>query len=987
MKLVNYYENLDVVSVGTMANRSYYTVFSNIENVSENREDSDRFTLLNGIWDFKYFESVSDLTFEIDEFDQIPVPSNWQMFGYDAHQYTNTRFPIPFDPPFVPKSNPCGYYTKKINIDRTNDYKYHLNFEGVDSCFYLYINGDFVGYNQVSHSTSEFDISDYIIDGENIITVIVLKWCDGTYFEDQDKLRMSGIFRDVYILKRPQNHISDYTIKTTLSDNYKKANISVKFQALDDNLEKQVILKDCDGNIVFKQTTNKNEINFELENPILWNAENPYLYDLFIKTFDEVIYDTIGVRQIEIKNNVVFVNGVNVKFKGVNRHDSYPDTGYVASYDQLMMDLETMKQHNINAIRTSHYPNCPEFMKLCDKYGFYVINEADIECHGSLDCNGSWFWDDVNYLVDDDKFDLSILDRIQKLVERDKNRPCVVMWSLGNESGYGSCFKKAIKWLRSRDNTRIVHYENTSVKTEQKEDFADLDVWSKMYTPLNECVDIYLEGEKSDKPFVLCEFVHAMGNGPGDLKEYYDLIYKYDNFCGAFVWEWCDHTVFLGYEKSKTKYGYGGDFGEFPHDGNFCMDGLVYPDRTPHTGLLELKNIISPATVGLKDNKYYITNRLDFTNLKDYLYIKYTIEQNGEIIKIDTIENIDVNPKETKVLDIDLSDVKGENCFVMFEYVQKNNTQLVEAGHILGFNQFNISTEQNKLPKIDFTNNYDVLECDKYIHISNDKFNYRYNKDTGSFDKLIYKNNIITNKPIEYNVFRAPIDNDRNIKNQWYSNGIDRAITRTYETNINRENSMLVINTKFSLGAVYLKNIANLETTWTISNNGEIKVNITGDIRENLPFLPRFGIRLFTDKSMKNCEYFGFGPFESYIDKHHCTFKSLFFNEVSNMHEDYIMPQENGSHFNTDFVKVYNQNENGIKVMANQGFSFNFSEYTQEELANKMHNYELEKNDDLVLCIDYKHSGVGSNSCGPELLQKYQFNEKLINWEFLILPL
>ena len=641
MIVPRYYEDLSVLHENTMPARAYYVPASiRMDNLMEHREKSDRMQLLNGTWKFRYFNSIYDVQdsffekdYDTENFDEIQVPSVWQMAGYDAHQYTNIRYPFPFDPPYVPQDIPCGAYVHTFNYGRDeNAPKAFLNFEGVDSCFYVWINGSYVGYSQVSHMTSEFDITDLLQDGTNTVAVLVMKWCDGSYLEDQDKFRMSGIFRDVYILKRPEQTIRDYHIKTKIEGMLAKVELDMKFYS---PANVKISIEDRNGAVVAVGSISEDGTSvLEIASPELWNTENPYLYKLILETEHEVIVDHIALRKIEIKDQTIYLNGQKIKFRGVNRHDSDPVTGFTISLEQIKTDLILMKQHNFNAIRSSHYPNAPFFYEMCDKYGFMVIDEADIEAHGPFmiyrkddtDYNRFKRWNEK--IADDPVWQTAIVDRVKLMVERDKNRFCIVMWSMGNESAYGCNFEKALEWTKKFDPDRITQYESARYRNYDKTyDYSNLDVYSRMYPALSEIRE-YLDKDGS-KPFLLVEYCHSMGNGPGDFEDYFQMIQNNDKLCGGFVWEWCDHAIAHGIaENGKTIYAYGGDHGEEIHDGNFCMDGLVYPDRTVHTGLLEYKNVYRPARVISYDKgsgRLVFHNYMDFDDLKDYAKISYEL--------------------------------------------------------------------------------------------------------------------------------------------------------------------------------------------------------------------------------------------------------------------------------------------------------------------------------------------------------------------------
>ena len=1032
MIVEKFFENPKILHVNTMDNRAYYIPYPTIdETLSEDRTSSKRFHLLNGQWDFKYYNSVYDVTeeffvpnFDVSTYNKIPVPSVWQNHGFDKHQYTNIKYPFQYDPPHVPADNPCGVYVRQFEVYNSfDDMRKYLNFEGVDSCFYIWINGQFIGYSQVSHSTSEFDITNFVQEGTNTIAVLVLKWCDGSYFEDQDKFRMSGIFRDVYILYRPQNHIRDFFVKTALKNDYKQAEILVELDFLDNQLSVGYALLDATQNVIQKGQATENYITINLNGPQLWNAETPYLYTLVLSTGDEAIATKLGLREIKIEDRVLYLNGAKIKFKGVNRHDSNPVTGATVTNEDMLLDLELMKQHNINAIRTSHYPNSPVFLEFCDKYGFYVIAEADIETHGTTTIyGGAQDGKAFPLLAHNLLYEETILDRVQRSVTRDKNHPSVVAWSLGNESGFGKNFENALKWIKSYDTSRLTHYEGAFYPPDGYDsDFRNLDLYSRMYASPEDIVN-YFKQDNWDKPFIQCEYIHAMGNGPGDIEDYQELIQKYDGFCGGFVWEWCDHAIYMGKtEQGKDKYYYGGDFGEFPNDGNFCMDGLVYPNRKPHTGLLEYKNVIRPVRLtkaNLKDGKLTFRNMLDFTNLKDYLYITYQVTKDGQVIfegKIDDSSILNVRPHQEKVIYLTLNNINESNCYIKFEYIQKNDMEFTKKGHILGFDQVEVSVEKrcdgdskieniigadtsksaSNQDEVEQLNSKDMSkpvglsaqESDRSIIIAGQNFKYTYNKMTGVFDEIVYDNKAILDKPMNYNIWRAPTDNDINVRKEWEACGYDRAISRVYSTTIAKlENSIRIVS-ELSIAAVHIQRILNISAEWLVGDTGIIAFNIQVERNMETPFLPRFGLRLFLPNEINNVEYFGYGPYESYPDKHRASYLGQFKAKVEDMHEDYIKPQENGSHWGCHYIKLLSDTGVGFAATNNETFSFNVSHYTQEELTAKKHNFELEESGSTVLCLDYTQSGIGSNSCGPKLLEKYRLNAQRFDFNMTLKPI
>ena len=990
--LTRYYEDPTTLHVNTQAPRAYYLPFADEKAALYGGEPTGRM-MLNGEWTFAYYESVEDVpeevgspTFPLGK-KTIPVPSVWQNHGYDRHQYTNVRYPFPYDPPYVPRENPCGVYRRHFTLASAAE-RVYLNFEGVDSCLYVWVNGQFVGYSQVSHSTSEFEISNFVHEGENTLTVAVLKWCDGSYLEDQDKLRMSGIFRDVYLLVRPKNHVRDITITALPDVNFKGADIDVKLDYVGEAFPLTFTLLDTSGSELAKVQA-ASIAHFHLEKASLWTAETPSLYTLLISGGGETIAYPVGVRKIEVKDGIVLINGKRVRFKGVNRHDSDPVTGYTVSKEQAIKDLTLMKRHNINAIRTSHYPNAPWFPQLCSQYGFYMIAESDIESHGSVEKIGGDFNYNYGALARDPRFKEAILDRVQRNVYRDKNNPAVVFWSLGNEAGYGVNYDEAAKWIKQYDPTRLTHYENAFNQPKGDPAGQDaLDVYSRMYPSLADIDSYYSDGQVK-KPYILCEYIHAMGNGPGDAEDYYEIMEKHPGLCGGFVWEWCDHAVYMGTtNEGKKKYYYGGDFGEFPHDSNFCMDGLVYPDRTPHTGLKEYQNVIRPVRATVKDlSKGEITFRstLDFANTSDVLTAIYTVTKDGDAVETGEIAGFHIPARGETTFTLPFKTPDTGDCFLNIVYKANGSHPLVPAGTLLGRDQFTLK-RRNRTFAAQASGGVQVAQDHRYITVTGPDFRYRFDVRLGAFDQLVTGNRSLVTAPLTLNIWRAPTDNDRNLKNEWIKAGYDRAIQRAYEAKAEVKDGLAVITCRQSLAPIYLQPIVQVEATYVIGRDGVIDASFACQKDEAMPSLPRFGLRFMLPKEVENARYLGYGPYESYVDKHRASFLCVFSTTPEKNHEDYIRPQENGSHFGCAFAQVKSYDGFGLKVESENDFSFQLSPYTQEELTQKAHNYELEKADGPVLCIDYKLNGIGSNSCGPKLLEKYAFDEKTFIFKVRITP-
>ncbi len=1007
MIVPRYYEDLAMLHDNTMPARAYYIPASNrMDNLVEHREESDRIQFLNGTWKFKYFESIYDvkeefyeLGFDVSEYDGMKVPGVWQMAGYDNHQYTNIRYPFPFDPPYVPQDIPCGAYVYDFDYkeDETAS-KVFLNFEGVDSCFYVWLNGKYAGYSQVSHATSEFDVTSFIKAGKNTIAVLVMKWCDGSYLEDQDKFRMSGIFRDVYLLKRPEQAIRDYRITTKV----KEAGAVIKLEvSYTKPIMTRITVEDKNGAIVAKQEISEDgSVEMEIAAPVLWNTENPYLYTIILETEKEVIVDYVGFRTIEIKDKVLYLNGQKIKFRGVNRHDSDPETGFTISIDQLMVDLTMMKQHNFNAVRTSHYPNAPYFYQLCDKFGFMVCDEADIEAHGPFmlyrkedtDYNRFKRWNEQ--IADNPAWENSILDRVQLMIQRDKNRPCIVMWSMGNESAYGCNFEKALKWTKQFDSDRITQYESARYRNyDVTYNYDNLDLYSRMYPAFDE-IQEYLEKDAS-KPFLLVEYCHAMGNGPGDFEDYFQLMHKNDLMCGGFVWEWCDHAIAKGTaENGKTIYYYGGDHGEVIHDGNFCMDGLVYPDRSPHTALLEYKNVYRPARVAgydAENKRLTLHNYMDFDDLKDFVDIRYEVTCDGLTIETGKIPAFSVPPHGEASIDLDINIPAKGKVYLKIIYTLKKEVALIPPKYVMGFDEVLIANEDSRnQTAVKWLNeeageSVEVTETDCQVIIKGRAFTYTYSKKNGMFEQINFAGHDYLDKPMEINIWRAPTDNDMYAKAEWKKSHYNEAYIRAYDRIIHQSKDGIQIKTTASVSAATIQKIMDIEIIWNIDSNGGISSDMHIVKDGEFPDLPRFGVRLFLNNELENVSYYGMGPYESYRDKHRASSHGLYCAKVSELHEDYIRPQENGSHYDCDFVEISN-GQFGLAAVSEKTFSFNASCYTQEALENTEHNYQLQSCGSTVLCLDYALNGIGSNSCGPVVMNPYRFDDVGFLFRFKLVP-
>ncbi|MEG1886506.1 MAG: glycoside hydrolase family 2 TIM barrel-domain containing protein, partial [Oscillospiraceae bacterium] len=918
-----FHENMNITRVGTCDKRAYYIPFNDADGaLKAKREASRRFKLLSGCkWSLKYFDSfddVSEALFDANQtlslWDKIQVPSCLQLHGYGKPQYTNVNYPFPMNPPHIPRKNPTAVYAMDFTVSEQWDgLSKYIVFEGVDSCFYLYINGEFVGYSQVSHMTSEFEISRFLKDGKNRISVVVPKWCDGSYLEDQDKWRLSGIFRDVYLLARPMGHLKDFFVNTKISEDFKQAIVSVDVDIL--NPSDSIVTLFSPENIKMEVAVFNEEghAEFTVDSPVLWSAEAPDLYNIIIEAAGELIPCKVGIREIKISDGIFKFNSRPIKLKGVNRHDFNAKTGYVCTMADMEKDLLLMKRHNINAIRTSHYPNDPRFLELCDQYGFYIVDEADIECHG-VGCTN------MDLIADDPTWAQQITERVELMVERDKNRACVIMWSLGNESGDGCNFVTAANAVRFRDSSRPVHYEQQRFNQADNTFAEHVDVVSRMY-PTKEWCDDFCRETSDGRPLMLCEYSHAMGNGPGDLKDYWDVIYAHPNFLGAFVWEWFNHGIFDGKaENGKPRYLYGGDYGERHHDGNFCCDGLVSPELNPMPGLIEYKNVIAPVRVEAVDLK---TGHLKITNLYDFIYLSrlecsWELTRYGKVIASGNLGCLSTPPARAESLYLDYICPTDGYCYLKLSFTSIGN-QFIPDGEEMAVKQFQIPTEPSISECIPW-GTLNAVDTGNSIVVEGDGFKYVFDKNSGAFSQLTQKSIALLRSPMRFNLWRAPIDNDRNIAGVWRQLCLNESEAHVYSAELQMGDSFVSIQSHLCMAAPTLPPHFDVTAEWTVFADGKIELNcdvataaafkFSGN--NALDYIPRFGIEIIMDKSFDTIDYFGIGPGDSYIDRCHGGYVGRFSGKVSDQMTDYIVPQESGNHHGTMWAAVYNSSKDGL---------------------------------------------------------------------------
>lgn len=999
-----YWENLNVLEVNREPARAHYIPYGSIADaMNAKRGTSPYYQTLNGAWKFAYRESVRQVTepfydsdYDHASWEELLVPSCWQTNGYDQLHYTNINYPFPCDPPYVPDRNPAGLYIREFQVraDWAGKTKYVV-FEGVNACFYLWVNGTFVGYSQGSRVPAEFDLSPYLREGRNRMAVMVLKWCDGTYLEDQDLWRYSGIFRDVYLLARDPVHIRDVEVKQQLTSDLSQAELTIAIR-LNGSQEVRTELYDAKGAKVAAgvvQADRDGAVRLTVDRPTLWNAEQPALYRLYVCSGTEVLSFAVGFRIVEITDGVFRVNGRAVKLKGVNRHDSHPSLGQTIPIAHMVQDLKLMKRHNINTIRTSHYPNDPRFLELCDEYGFYVIDEADLECHG-IGKAGNWEGDAFHRLSNDPAWREAFVERAVRMVERDKNHPCVILWSMGNESGYGDNHIAMAEWTRRRDPSRPVHYEGAAPRYRGNPNVDGLDVESRMYASVGEIIQ-YASDDTQTKPLFLCEYSHAMGNGPGDLADYWDAIYRYPKLMGGCVWEWCDHGIAARTVDGRAYYAYGGDFGDYPNDGNFCIDGLVTPDRKPHTGLLELKQIIAPVRIDAVDaasGRFIVRNLYDFSDLS-HLSLYWKLEEEGELIEQGSVAALDTAPQTEAelTLNVDAPGASAGSRELTLSLRLNRETKWAEPGYELSFAQFVLPAVAVEEPQSGAGTISDhairVQAHAGSLLLEGFDFAYAFDLQAGMFTQLAKHGVRMLAAPMQLQIWRAPTDNDMYVKRKWMEAGYDRAEMKLYGCEWRQSSpSRVEVTMSYSMSGCSRYPLLRGTAVWTIDGNGAITFATDVQPREELVYWPRFGLQVTMPPGNEAVEYAGYGPHESYIDKRHSVRRGRYSSTVDAMFEPYIRPQENGSRYGTEWALVSNEQGMGLRFASNAPFSFNASHYTPGDLTKAAHDYELVRREQTIVILDYAMSGVGSNSCGPELMEPYRFPMKPFRFELSILP-
>lgn len=1001
------WENHQIDGINRMPARAHFLTFPSKEKaLLNNNRYTHAFKNLNGVWKFMFLdapeyspEGFFNSDFDVTKMDDITVPGNWQLQGYGKMHYSDLWYNFPINPPYVPTENPTGIYKRTFFVEESyRDKKIIIRFCGVDSAYHLWINGKEVGYSKVARNESEFDITDLIRVGEeNDVTVRVYQWSDGTYLEDQDMWWESGIFRDVELIGVPKDGINDYKVIADLDDEYKNGIFKVEaFLRTTKEVNVTFELVDAGENTVFTKTVVAKEGKACIDEVIAdvnhWTAETPYLYKLFMTVEDdgqivEVIPQNVGFRNIRLNGETFLVNGVAIKFKGVNRHDYSPQNGRVVSREEIEKDIILMKQFNINAIRTSHYPNSYYLYDLCDEYGMYLIAETDLECHG-FELTGDYKW-----ITDDPSWELAYVSRMTRMIERDKNHPAIIFWSLGNESAFGCNFRKMTDVAHEMDPTRLVHYEGDF-------DVESADVYSTMYTWIENPKKPYLMKdiiEKSKKPHIHCEYCHAMGNGPGNLKDYQDLVYAHDKLQGGFVWEWFDHGIESFTESGEKYYRYGGDFGDDPSNKDFCIDGLIMPDRTPSPGLYEYKKVIEPITTTAVDIQKGIINllsRYDFANL-DRFNLIYKVMEDDVILQTGfmAVPSIEARANKDITLPYDLSAIKvkpGAHYYVNISYQLREDTNYASSGHELATAQFELPLYKEGI----VVRPEGILNVEKEhttLHVKGANFSLDFNLVNGNLMNIVRDGMQVLSKGPRLTLWRAPISNDMEI--------IDK-LKKVYFLHLEHE---VVMNIDYHMEGNILKvEVDTINSTtnsawhfktkyvYTVCPSGDILIDVEGtpsgrvDLAPDM--LPRIGVSMHLDKSMEHVRYFGMGPGENYADSKEAAQMGLYANTVDGLFTNYVIPQENGNHMGCKWVSMTNDRGMGLLASTEGDFNFSASWYEDKDLDDAKHTCDLVKRDYIVFNVDYKQNALGTNSCGQWQLDKYRAKFEDFKLSFRLTP-
>lgn len=1001
---MNNWENFLHLHENRMAPRAYFFSYDSVQSAQTfQRELSQRFKLLSGQWAFQYFTNPMLVPEEfysqkMTDWGQITVPNMWQMEGHGDLQYTDEGFPFPIDVPFVPTDNPTGAYQRTFTLGKQWDNQQTIiKFDGVETYFEVYVNGEYVGFSKGSRLTAEFDISHCVQPGENLLSVRVMQWADSTYIEDQDMWWTAGIFRDVYLIGKEQVHVQDLSVRTDFADDYQSATLSCQIElenltsAVASGYTLEYALHDK-NNIVATgqcpsltiQSSSSASFAIDMVNPVHWNAENPYLYHLFITLKDsqgkviEVIPQRVGFRDIKVRGGLFYINNQYVMLHGVNRHDNDHIKGRAVGMDRVEKDLILMKQHNINSVRTAHYPNDPRFYELCDIYGLFVMAETDVETHGFANVG------DLSRITNDPAWEAVFVDRAERHVHAQKNHPSIIMWSLGNESGYGCNIRAMYNATKAIDDTRLVHYE-------EDRDAEVVDVISTMYSRAQ--LMNYFGEHPHHKPRIICEYAHAMGNGPGGLTEYQNVFYQHDHIQGHYVWEWCDHGILARNEQGQEFYKYGGDYGDYPNNYNFCMDGLIYPDQTPGPGLREYKQVIAPVKIraveGCND-KFIVENKLWFTNLDDYT-ITAEVRAEGETLRSVQFKVKELTANSAREVDIELPELDEREAFINFTVRKDSRTLYSEANHNIAVYQFQLKENTAAVPAFNNLNAQPLVVNESRLEhvIEGHNFTLTFSKVNGKLTSWRVNGEEMIQSQPRLNFFKPMIDNHKQeYEGLWHPAHLQimQEHFRTLDVKVS-DNSVLITTSSIIAPPVFDFGM-RCTYRYQINAQGHLNVELSGARYGDYPHvIPVIGLDLGINGSFDQVSYYGRGPEENYQDSRQANLIDVYHTNVADMFENYPFPQNNGNRQHVRWASLTNRHGSGLLVKPQQEINFSAWFYTNQNLHQAQHTIELEKSGYITLNLDHQVMGLGSNSWGSEVLDSYRVYMDEFRYGFTLMPL
>jgi len=1010
---MNDWENPKVFERNRLPARAYSVPYPDEASaLTGERGRSPWFMLLNGTWKFHHADppalapdGFQEESYDVDGWDDMPVPCSWQMRGYDRPHYTNVQYPFPVDPPRVPAENPTGSYRRDFFVpEEWSGRGVILRFEGVDSAFYVWVNGDQAGYSQGSRIPAEFDVTACVHSGRNTLAVQVYRWSDGSYMEDQDMWWLSGIFRDVSLVAMPRVHVFDFRVRTALDEEYRNAVLKVRTivknadaqDARDCRVEVRLLDRQMqpvldgplEGTLTIPAGAEATlELREPVSNPKKWSAEHPRLYTLLIILKDdtgqvlEVLQCKVGFRSVEVKHGNLLVNGVPIMIKGVNRHDHHPDLGKAVPLAAMTRDVLLMKQHNINAVRTSHYPNDPRLYDLCDYHGLYVMDEADLECHGFGRLG------DRNRISDDPAWEAAYVDRAVRMVERDKNHPCIIIWSLGNESGFGRNHEAMAAWIRQADPSRPIHYE-------QDYEGKVADIVGPMYTSVDDLIKLG-RARNPQKPVILCEYAHAMGNGPGGLKEYWDTFRKFRRLQGGFVWDWIDqglrkrtplrlhHELRSSAREDGTEYfAYGGDFGDEPNDGHFLINGLVFPDRTPSPGLVEYKKVIEPVhvePVDLAEGRVRIINRYDFASL-DHLHVSWSITADGEVAQAGAIRTPNIDAGRSKTVTIPFARpsllAPGTVYWLNVSFTLAADASWAARGHEVAWAQFRLPVEAPRGPAVRAASMAPLewTEDQTAVRVRGADFDLVFDKLQGVLGSWHHQGMSIVRKGPRLNFWRAPTDNDARIAPEWRQAGLDRLTHRMDRVEVSDLGARAVrIRVAARIAPPALDKAFACEYTYTIYGTGDLVLAARATPRGEFPVLPRVGLQMTLPETLGHVSWYGRGPGECYVDSKQASRVGVYTCTVDDLYVPYVYPQDNGNRTDVRWVALTNARGMGLLAVAMPLLNFSAHRFTTKDLEKATHTCDLvrftnaghQPRHAITLHLDHRHTGLGSASCGP----------------------